>query len=109
MTETDIYPTQVSRSDNGALIISWSNGSEQSIPYKMLRDQCPCATCIEKRIGDTTDGPKTNSNLFPILTAEETRPLAIESMEPVGNYAYRIQFTDGHGTGVYTIEYLRQL
>jgi DUF971 family protein len=30
-------------------------------------------------------------------------------MAPVGNYAYAIAFSDGHDTGIYTIEYLREL
>jgi DUF971 family protein len=30
-------------------------------------------------------------------------------MKPVGNYAYAISFSDGHDTGIYTIEYLREL
>jgi DUF971 family protein len=30
-------------------------------------------------------------------------------MSPVGNYAYAIAFSDGHDTGIYTIEYLREL
>jgi DUF971 family protein len=30
-------------------------------------------------------------------------------MRPVGQYAYSIAFTDGHDTGIYTLEYLREL
>ncbi len=30
-------------------------------------------------------------------------------MKPVGNYAYSIEFSDGHDTGIYTFEYLREL
>jgi DUF971 family protein len=30
-------------------------------------------------------------------------------MEPVGNYAYSIHFSDGHDTGIFTFEFLRQL
>jgi DUF971 family protein len=30
-------------------------------------------------------------------------------MKPVGQYAYSIAFTDGHDTGIYTLEYLREL
>jgi DUF971 family protein len=44
-----------------------------------------------------------------VLSAAETQPLAIRDMKPVGNYAYAISFSDGHDTGIYTIEYLREL
>jgi DUF971 family protein len=47
--------------------------------------------------------------LFNILKAEEARPLSIQGMEPVGNYAYSIAFSDGHDTGIYTLELLRTL
>jgi DUF971 family protein len=30
-------------------------------------------------------------------------------MEPVGHYAYSIQFSDGHNTGIYTLDLLRSL
>ena len=34
------------------------------------------------------------------------RPTA---MQPVGNYAYSIHFSDGHNSGIYTLDYLRHL
>jgi DUF971 family protein len=47
--------------------------------------------------------------LFPVLTAAEAQPTKILGMEPVGNYAYSIKFNDGHDTGIYTLELLREL
>jgi DUF971 family protein len=35
--------------------------------------------------------------------------LKMLSVEPVGNYAIRIHWSDGHSTGIYTWEYLRRL
>ena len=37
------------------------------------------------------------------------RPLKIIAMKPVGNYAYSIAFSDGHDTGIYTLELLQEL
>ena len=37
------------------------------------------------------------------------RHVKIESLEPVGNYATRICFDDGHDTGLYSWEYLHEL
>ena len=45
----------------------------------------------------------------PVLSAEEARPLGIDGMQPVGNYAYTIHFSDGHDTGIFTFSLLRQL
>jgi DUF971 family protein len=44
-----------------------------------------------------------------ILSPAETQPLRIAAMQPVGNYAYSIDFSDGHDTGIYTLELLRRL
>jgi DUF971 family protein len=46
---------------------------------------------------------------LPVLSAAEARPLKVEGMRPVGNYAYAIAFSDGHDTGIYTLEFLREL
>jgi DUF971 family protein len=37
------------------------------------------------------------------------RHVKIESLEPVGNYAARLRFDDGHDTGLYSWDYLREL
>lgn len=37
------------------------------------------------------------------------RRVAISAVEPVGNYAVRVRFDDGHDTGIFTWRYLRRL
>lgn len=37
------------------------------------------------------------------------RDVGVESLEPVGNYALKIRFDDGHDTGLYTWDYLHEL
>ena len=44
-----------------------------------------------------------------MLAPEETVPLTVESMRPVGQYAYAIVFSDGHDSGIYTLEYLHEI
>ena len=44
-----------------------------------------------------------------MLSAAEARPLKISGMTPVGNYAYSIVYSDGHDSGIYTFEHLREL
>jgi len=98
------YPTGLKRTENG-LQISWSDGQTRVYTVKELRDACPCATCREKRNAATSEP----APLFNILKPEEARPLSIQGMEPVGNYAYSIAFSDGHDTGIFTLESLREL
>lgn len=98
-------PTQLSIED-GLLIIGWSDGSTTKHRPVDLRKACPCATCREKRRGD--DEPKSRG-LLPVLSVAEAQPLAVQRMRPVGNYAYNIQFSDGHDSGIFTFDLIRSL
>lgn len=99
----NVYPTRLALVAPNRLRIEWSDGQTREYIAGELRDGCPCATCREKR-----SHPKP-APLLPVLSASETQPLVIRGMQPVGNYAYSIQFSDGHDTGIYTVEYLREL
>jgi DUF971 family protein len=97
-------PTKLARNGTSGLVIEWSDGPRREYAVRELRDACPCASCREKR-----SQPAEPASLLPVLSISEARPLAITKMEPVGNYAYSIEFSDGHNTGIYTLELLRQL
>ncbi|MCA9215449.1 MAG: DUF971 domain-containing protein [Planctomycetales bacterium] len=90
------------------LEITWSDNIQHQIPLEALRKSCPCASCREKRISEHTKKPSPDDAL-QVLSLAETVPLRIESMQPVGNYAYSIRFSDGHDTGIFTLEFLRKL
>jgi len=99
-----VYPTKLAKRGDGRLLIEWSDGEQRSYSFSELRDNCPCASCREKR-----SQPPAATTLLPVLSAAEARPLEVQGMKPVGNYAYSIEFSDGHDTGIYTFEFLREL
>lgn len=43
------------------------------------------------------------------VTVPGKRNVAISRIEPVGNYAVRITFDDGHDTGIFTWDYFHRL
>jgi DUF971 family protein len=92
------------RTSQRELEIRWSDDFEQRIPFRVLRDACQCARCM-----DGKNKPDQPVGMLRILTAAETMPIEIASMKPVGNYAYNIEFSDGHSTGLFTFELLRSL
>lgn len=100
------HPTELSKTDDRRLRIVWSDGIEQTISFRTLRDGCRCATCMEKREKEITN--PAPAGMLPVLSPAEARPLDIEKMHPVGNYAYNIHFSDGHSSGIYTFEMLRK-
>jgi DUF971 family protein len=100
----DVQPTKLELAAPDRLRITWSDGQVREYTVRELRDKCPCATCREKR----TASPPSPLQL-PVLSAAEVQPLRIAGMSPVGNYAYSIDFSDGHNTGIYTLESLREM
>ena len=81
--------------------IVWSDGAETYYPMESLRAASPSAANIGERdiLGNQYggDGPKK----FPGVT--------VTGWEQVGNYALRFDFSDGHRTGLYSYDYLREL
>jgi DUF971 family protein len=98
------HPTKLELAEPSRLRITWSDGQVRGYAVRELRDACPCATCREKR-----KAPAQPVTMLPIISEAETRPLRITAMNPVGNYAYSIHFSDGHNTGIYTLESLREM
>jgi DUF971 family protein len=100
----DTLPTKLELVKGSTLRITWSDGRVCDYAIRALREACPCATCREQR-----NAAPPSPTLLPIISEAQTRPLRITSMKPVGNYAYSIDFSDGHNTGIYTIESLREM
>lgn len=98
-------PVGLQRVGEDVLEIAWSDGSRQHLRIRALRDACPCATCREKAEARRA-APRTS---LPVLGPADARPAGIASMQPAGNYGYRIAFTDGHASGIFTFELLRNL
>jgi len=103
MTMTQPVPRSIRRLEQGGIEVAWSDGAVAAYSPRLLRDACPCATCREQRVVPAAPA------LLPVLRPEEVAPLTIAGMQPVGQYAYSIAFSDGHSSGIYTLDYLREL
>ncbi len=101
----DIFPTDLAITSENSVQIRWSDGRVDNIPFRILRAACPCATCQTAHEAPVAK-PKS---LLPVLTPAQARPLTVVRMHPVGQYAYHVEFSDGHSTGIYTFELLREL
>lgn len=84
--------------DGSSLTLAWDDGAKTSASAQRLRQQCPCAACVDEWTNQRTLDP----NRVP---AE----LRIQSMQPVGNYALTFNFSDGHSTGIYPWRTLRDI
>jgi DUF971 family protein len=78
--------------------IDWNDGASFGVPYFELRFHCPCAGCVDEHTGERT--LKREKVLLDI------RPTAVHL---VGRYAVQMNWSDGHSTGMYHFDRLREL
>ncbi len=98
---------RVQQTTGEGLEIEWKDGHRSCWPFGWLRDACPCATCHEEREaqGRKPGDPKLKPATLLPMYQEPPRP---KSASPVGNYAISFQWNDGHGSGIYSWDYLRR-
>jgi DUF971 family protein len=89
---------EIGQLDERTLAVTWNDGRKDAFDVVELRRRCPCAMCIDEWTGE--------KRLDPKAVKETTRPVQIDS---VGSYAMQIRFNDGHGTGIYTFQMLREM
>lgn len=98
MTPTDI---RVRRSE-GTCTITWSDANVQRLTLADLRRLCPCALCADERRKREESGG--------LLVFKGSGPTAeLEGIDPIGGYALRFRWADGHDAGIYSYDYLRSL
>ena len=84
------------------LQIEWQDGHVSHYSFAGLRAVCPCVEC---RGGHASMGRPADPRQ---VRAAQDESLNLENLSPVGNYALQLHWSDGHATGIYTWEYLRQ-
>ncbi len=108
MNNSELIPVSIVREGDAQISITWSDGAVSNWTAGQLRKICPCATCREKKRGESeASEPLGKLPMLPVLSTAEARPIEIQSMQPVGNYAYSIVFSDNHSSGVFTFDLLR--
>ena len=94
VTPAEIAPTE----DGSQLLIRWRDGAESEYPPRYLRLCCPCAGCVEEMTGRAILNPaNVPADVYP------------RSVEYVGDYGIRFDWSDGHRTGIYPFDYLRDI
>ena len=97
-------PIRLNLKKDEKLEIDWQDGHKSVYSIGYLRSMCPCAQCKAQR-----EEQRQRKTLLRVLPGNHSQPLTALSAELVGNYALRIDWSDQHGTGIYSFEYLRQI
>ena len=101
MPSTD--PEHIAISKSKGITIDWKDGHASAYGLDYLRRNCPCATCTGAH--GTPPASPAATTPFPLYKPA----LKMLSVEPVGNYAIRINWSDGHSTGIYSFEHFRKI
>ncbi|MEK7790281.1 MAG: DUF971 domain-containing protein [Deltaproteobacteria bacterium] len=84
----------------GKFVIAWKDGHASAYPLPYLRRACPCALCRTER---------NDPNPLKVIGESTAASWIASVIEPVGHYAIKIEWRDGHSTGIYTFEMLRKI
>ncbi len=93
-------PTRIDTVNN-LLAIAWEDGRDTLVELTRLRQACPCAAC------------KGEANILvaaaPLPQHYTPASFELRGWQYVGGYAIQPTWGDGHASGIYTFDYLRQL
>jgi len=90
-------PTEIRlRKNSRLLVVTFGDGSEFSFSFEYLRAHSPSAEVVGHGPGQET-----------LQTGKEN--VVVTAVDPVGHYAVRLVFDDGHDTGLYSWTYLHDL
>jgi DUF971 family protein len=88
--------------------ITWSDGHASHYEFSYLRENCPCASCREgykEKHNNFAGGIANGEAVLPLFKPRVTARAAAS----VGSYAVQIEFTDGHATGIFSFDHLREI
>jgi DUF971 family protein len=92
-----VQPTELTvRNKSRVLEVSFDDGASFSLPFELLRVYSPSAEVKGHGAGQE------------VLQVGK-RDVTVSALDPVGNYAVKPTFSDGHSSGLYTWAYLYQL
>ncbi|MEO0784366.1 MAG: DUF971 domain-containing protein [Pseudomonadota bacterium] len=88
---TRAWPVKLAfRKEARELVVSFDDGSSGAIPFRHLRANSPSAEVRGHGGGPPPPQPPIPENI------------TVTQADPVGRYAIRIHFSDGHSSGLYT-------
>jgi DUF971 family protein len=93
-----VTPTDVAISPDGGVMVQWDDGKESRFAPRWLRIRCPCAACVDEWSGQRT-----------VSEAQVKPDVRAHNLEPIGRYAVRIDWSDGHNSGIWSWDYLLEM
>ena len=95
--ENEESPVEIGFDDHHVLM-KWKNGHQSKFNSRKLRFLCPCASCVSEVTGKRM-----------IKLEDVSEHLHPTGFRPMGRYGVQISWSDGHATGIYTFNYLKEV
>lgn len=87
-------PRQIHRGER-EIVITWDENHSGTYLARELRLRCQCAACVDELTG------------FPLLDPDSIPPdISPVAISLVGSYAIKIEWSDGHDSGIYAFDFL---
>lgn len=83
------------------LALALIDGREMYFPLPMLRRACPCAACQGE--------PDAMGRVIRPVLEYGAQAFGLKRFEMVGGYGVQMFWADGHGSGIYSLDYLEKL
>ena len=103
-------PKTLKRLGDAGFLVEWKDGHKSEYPFPYLRRMCPCAECsaIRHKGLDVHSlfGPDGDGDFSLIQVSDDVLPLDIQL---VGRYAVQFRWSDGHSTGIYSFQTLKEM
>ncbi|MBI3802652.1 MAG: DUF971 domain-containing protein [Nitrospirae bacterium] len=98
MISKEAIPIEIANLKEKGIRITWSDQHQAVYPHLYLRENCRCASCIHEWSGERLIPPGSiPANIAPV------------HIEAVGHYAISIHWSDGHDTGIYPFDFLKEI
>src|SRR5579872_3615786 len=108
MEAASVDPEHIAISKSKGIKIDWKDGHHSEYTVTYLRDKCPCAGCTGAH--GTPPRPAGGDGAVSENPFQMYKPvLKMLEVEAVGNYAIRINWSDGHNAGIYSFEHFRKI
>lgn len=99
---------RIDKTGGTGMSIEWRDGHRSEWNFPWLRAACPCATCHEERVAENRAPGVTRPRPATAFQMYQAPPRPLD-VEPVGKYALRFKWNDGHEAGLYSWTYLRNV
>lgn len=100
--EQSVKVLQLKQTSKSEVYLRWDDGHEGPVSLGALRDACPCAGCNGETVLLRTYSPA-------VPRVDTPGRYEMKSVTPIGSYALKFSWGDGHDLGIYTWEHLRGL